>query len=461
MSHYDLIVIGAGPAGYHAAIRGAQLGMKVACIDAALGKDGKPALGGTCLRVGCIPSKALLESSERFADAKHHMAEHGVKVSGVEVDLKTMLGRKDRIVTQLTGGIDFLFKKNKVTKVVGHGRLDGPGKVTVKTVEGDRTLQAKHILIATGSTPSGLKGIAFDGDRIGTSTEALAYPEVPKRLVVVGAGVIGLELGSVWARLGSQVTVLEYLPRILPGVDGELATAAQKLFTKQGMTFKLGVRVTGARVVGSEVEVSLDGQEPVKGDRCLVAVGRRPYTDGLGLETVGIELDPRGRVPVDPHTFATKAKGVYAVGDVIVGAMLAHKASEEAVACVEMLVTGVGHVCYEAIPNVVYTNPELASVGKSEEELKEAKVPFMPNGRAKALGQTDGLVKVLAHEQTDRVLGVHILGPRAGDLIAEVALAVEFGASSEDIARTVHAHPTLAEVVKEAAMAVAGRAIHG
>lgn len=461
---YDLVVIGAGPAGYEGAIRAAQLGLKTACVER------EKALGGTCLRVGCIPSKALLESSERYHDATHAFAEHGVKVGDVQLDLKTMLGRKDRIVTQLTGGVDFLLKKNKVTRVNGHGRLAGAGKVVVTAADGtERTLTTKRVLLATGSAPIALKGIAFDGDRIGTSTEALSYPEVPKHLIVVGAGVIGLELGSVWARLGAKVTVLEYLPRIMPGVDGELAAMAQKIFTKQGLTFELGVKVTGAKVdAGGQCSVTIEGKPDLRGDRVLVCVGRRPYTDKLGLETVGIELDPRGRIPVaDPHTFETRAPGVFAVGDVIVGAMLAHKASEEAIACVERMAGVAGHVNYDAIPNVVYTHPELASVGKTEEELKEAKVeylkgsfPFMPNGRAKALGQTEGLVKVLADAKTDRVLGVHILGPRAGDLIAEVAVAVEFGASSEDIARSVHAHPTLAEVIKEAALAVHKRAIH-
>jgi dihydrolipoamide dehydrogenase len=459
---FDLVVIGSGPGGYVAAIRAAQLGLKTACVER------EKALGGTCLRVGCIPSKALLESSERFDEAKRHLGDHGIQVSEVGLDLAKMLKRKDRIVGQLTGGVDGLFKKNKVTKVIGHGRLDGPGRVLVMAPDGkERVLGAKDIIIATGSVVSTLRGVAVDGDRIGGSTEALAYPEVPEHLIVIGAGVIGLELGSVWLRLGAKVTVLEYLDRILPGIDLEVAQAAQKAFTRQGFEFKLGARVTGARVdPDGQCTVEAEGMEPLRGDRVLVAVGRRPYTEDLGLESVGITLDPRGRIPTDPH-FRTKAEHVYAIGDVIAGPMLAHKASEEGVACVERLATGSGHINYDAIPNVVYTNPEVASVGRSEEELKQAGVAyrkgsflFQHNGRAKALNTTEGFVKFLADERTDRILGVHIFGPRAGDVIAEVAVAIEFGASAEDVARCVHAHPTLSEVVKEAALAVDGRPIH-
>ncbi|GMV40399.1 MAG: dihydrolipoyl dehydrogenase [Myxococcales bacterium] len=455
-TRHDLVVIGAGPGGYVAAIRGAQLGLDVACIEA------EPALGGTCLRVGCIPSKALLESSELYDHTRHDLGRHGIGVEGVTLDLAAMLRRKDQIVKALTGGVGGLFKKNGVTRYEGHGRIVGPGRVTV----GDRTLVAKHILVATGSRVATLRGVELDGDRIGTSTEALCYPSVPGHLVVIGAGVIGLELGSVWRRLGAKVTVLEYLPRILPGMDEEVATKAQALFKKQGFEFKLGVKVTGAIVENDECIVTMDGADPIRCDRVLLAVGRVPNTDDLGLESVGVALDGKGRIPVGAH-FETSAPGVYAVGDVIAGPMLAHKASEEGVACVEHLVTGFGHVNYDAIPSVVYTHPEIASVGRTEEELKAAGVeykagsfPFMANGRAKALNQTDGFVKILADARTDRVLGVHILGPRAGDLIAEVAVAVEFSASSEDIARAVHAHPTLAEVIKEAALAVDGRTIH-
>jgi dihydrolipoamide dehydrogenase len=394
-----------------------------------------------------------------------------VKVAGVELDLPTMLKRKERVVGDLTKGVDFLFKKNKVTRYAGHARITGAGRVSV-TGEGGAAaadnveIGAKHILIATGSKPAPLKGVAYDGDRIGSSTEALSYPEVPKHLVVIGAGYIGLELGSVWLRLGAKVTVLEYLDRILPGMDSDLASEAKRLFERQGMTFLLGRRVTGAKVEKKEVVVESEESEPIRCDRVLLAVGRIPNTDDLGLESVGIKTDERGRIPVDAH-FATSAPGFYAIGDVIGGAMLAHKAEEEGVACVERIATGYGHVNYDAIPGVVYTHPEIASVGKSEDDLKAAGIAykkgvffFRANGRAKALNDMDGRVKILADETTDRILGVHILGPRAGDLIAEAAVAMEFGASAEDLARTCHAHPTLAEAMKEAALAVGGRVIH-
>jgi len=456
---HDLVVIGGGPGGYIAAIRAAQLGLDTACIER------EAALGGTCLRVGCIPSKALLESSERFAEAQHGLELHGVHVGQVRLDLEAMLKRKTSIVRQLTNGVAGLFKKNKVTRYEGHGRFAGPGVVEVDGAQPVR-IEAKHVIIATGSVVSPLKGVELDGDRIGTSTEALSYPSVPEHLVVIGAGVIGLELGSVWARLGAKVTVLEYLDRILPGTDTEVAALARKLFEKQGLTFKLGVRVTGARREGDACVVTADGLEPITCDRVLLAVGRRPNTEGLGLETIGVTIDNRGRIPTNAH-FETAAPGVYAIGDVIAGPMLAHKAEEEGVACAEHIVTGYGHVNYDAIPNVVYTAPEIATVGKSEEELKAAGVPyrkgsfpFAANGRAKAIAQTDGFVKVLAHAETDRVLGVHIIGPRAGDLIAEAAVAMEYGATSEDVARACHAHPTLAEAVKEAALAVDGRTLN-
>lgn len=455
---HDLVIIGSGPGGYVAAIRAAQLGLDVACIEK------EPALGGTCLRVGCIPSKALLEASERFDEARHGLKKMGIKVSGVELDLKGMMRHKDKTVKALTTGVAGLFKKNGVKRYEGTGRIDGPGYVVVDGPDAAR-LEAKNILIATGSEVATLPGIEMDWDRIGSSTEALEYPEVPEHLVIIGAGVIGLELGSVWARLGSKVTVLEYLNRILPGIDEDLAKKAQRLLKKQGLDFHLGVKVTGAKREGDHCVVEAEGLAPVSCDRVLVCVGRRPVTADIGLETVGIETDRRGVITVDEHFKA--ADGIYAIGDVVPGPMLAHKAEHEGVACVEHLVTGYGHVNYDAIPNVVYTHPEIASVGKSEAELKEAGIdyrsgsfPFMANGRARALNQTDGLVKILAHAETDRVLGVHILGPRAGDLIAEVAVAIEFGASSEDIARCVHAHPTLAEVVKEAALAVDGRSIN-
>ncbi len=459
---HDLVILGAGPGGYVGAIRAAQLGMNVACVEE------EPSLGGTCLRVGCIPSKALLESSERYHEAKTALAAHGVKVEGVALDLPVMLKRKDQIVTDLTRGVEMLFKKNKVTRYAGHGRIAGPGRVVVTGADGAAVaeLMAKHVVIATGSKPAPLKGVAFDGDRIGGSTEALAYAEVPKHLVVIGAGYIGLELGSVWLRLGAKVTVLEYLDRILPGMDTELATEARRIFERQGMTFLLGRRVTGARVEKKEVVVESEGAEPIRCDRLLLAVGRVPNTDNLGLDTVGIKTDERGRIPVDAH-YATSAAGVFAIGDVIGGAMLAHKAEEEGIACVERIATGYGHVNYDAIPGIVYTHPEIASVGRTEDELQQAGVAykkgvffFRANGRAKALGDTEGRVKILADEKSDRILGVHILGPRAGDLIAEAAVAIEFGASAEDLARACHAHPTLAEAVKEAALAAGGRVIH-
>lgn len=456
---HDLVIIGAGPGGYVAAIRAAQLGLNTACVEM------EKALGGTCLRIGCIPSKALLESTERYHEAKTALSDHGVTVKDVGLDLSTMMKRKRRIVGALTKGVEGLFKKNGITRYSGRGRLAGAGKVIVEgkdTVE----LTAKHVIIATGSVSAELKGVELDGDRIGTSTEALSYPDVPKHLVLIGAGVIGLELGSVWLRLGAKVTVLEYLDRILPGMDLDTAKEAQKIFKKQGFDFRLNSKVTGARLDGNGCVVEVEGAEPLACDRVLLSVGRRPTTDGLGLDTVNVSLDRLGRVEVDDH-FATAEPGVYAIGDVIRGPMLAHKAEEEGIACVERIVTGYGHVNYDAIPAVVYTHPEIASVGKTEEELKESGVayrtgvfPFLANGRARAIGDTSGRVKMLSDAQTDRVLGVHIVGPRAGDLIAEAAVAIEFGASSEDIARSSHAHPSLAEAIKEAAFAVDGRAIH-
>ena len=459
MPTHDLVVVGAGPGGYIAAIRAAQLGLDVACIDA------NAALGGTCLRVGCIPSKALLESSELYHETRTAYADHGVRAENVTLDLETMMKRKDSIVGTLTGGIAGLFKKNGVTRYHGHGKLDGPGKVLVAGPD-EAVLETSRVLIATGSNSATLPGVELDGDRIGTSTEGLAYPEVPEHLIVIGAGYIGLEMGSVWLRLGSKVTVVEYLDRILPGMDAEIAKEATRIFKKQGFTFRLGSRVQGAAVEDGRCVVRIEGAEPLEGDRVLLAVGRVPNTEGLGLDTVGIELDGRGRIPVD-DAFATSADGVWAVGDVIRGPMLAHKAEEEGVACVEGMVTGYGHVNYDAIPGVAYTAPEIASVGKTEEELKEAGVPyrkgtfpFQANGRARALGQVEGRVKVLAHGETDRILGVHVIGARAGDLIAEATAAIEFGASSEDLARTCHAHPTLAEALKEAALAVDGRTLN-
>ncbi len=457
---HDLVVVGAGPGGYVAALRAAQLGLNAACVDE------NALLGGTCLRVGCIPSKALLESSEKYYEAKHAFAAHGVKLPEVQLDLATMLSRKDNVVQTLCRGIDGLLKRQKITVYRGRGRFEGPDRLVVEEESGPRPLAAKQWLIATGSRPAALPGVELDGDRIGTSTEALSYGEVPGHMVVIGAGYIGLELGSVWSRLGSKVTVVETLDRILPGLDAQLASEARKILQKQGLEFHLSRRVRRAYRDGDTCVVECEAVEPIRCDRVLLAVGRKANTDNLGLESAGVRLDEAGRILVDA-TYATSVPGIYAIGDCIGGMMLAHKASEEGIACVEKLVTGYGHVNYETIPAVVYTHPEIASVGKTEEQLQEAErpfrkgvFPFRANGRARTLNQIDGLVKVLADEKTDRVLGVHILGPRAGDMIAEAAVAMDYGATAEDIARSCHAHPTLAESVKEAALAVDGRALH-
>lgn len=457
---YDLVVIGAGPGGYVAAIRAAQLGFSVACIEEA------PALGGTCLRVGCIPSKALLESSERFAQAREHWASQGILFSDLKLDLAAMLRRKDQVVTTLTKGVEALFGKNKITRYQGRATLVEPGRVHVQDGKAGVELRGRKILLATGSKPAALPGIKTDGDLIGTSTEALSYPTVPKHLVVIGAGYIGLELGSVWRRLGAKVTVLEFLDRILAGMDAEIAAEAKKLFEKQGLEFRLGCKVTTARAQDGNCLVEVEGQPPIQCDRVLVAVGRTPNTEGLGLENLGIKLDSKGFIPVN-KAFATTADGVYAIGDVIGGPLLAHKAQEEAVACVEALAGRPAHLDYDTIAGVVYTHPEIASVGKTEPQLSESGrdyrkgvFPFRANGRARTLGQVEGMVKVLADAKTDRILGVHILGPHAGDLINEAAVAMAFGASSEDLARACHVHPTLGEALREAALAVSARAIH-
>ena len=460
-TQHDLIVIGAGPGGYVAAIRAAQLGLNVACIEK------EPALGGTCLRVGCIPSKALLESSELYEQAGNSLINRGIRIPKVELDLPRMLEQKNQTVSTLSKGIDGLLKKNGVTRYLGHGRLTAPGAVRVTDKKNQTTeLTGKNILIATGSVVATLPGIEIDGERVVSSTEALSFPSVPGKLVVIGGGAIGLELGTVWRRLGSKVTVLEYMNRILPGMDDELAKASLKILKSQGLQFQLGARVTGVTLNRKTCDVHIEGQENLRCDRVLVAVGRRPNTADLGLEAVGIETDKRGFIPID-ETYQTSVPGIYAVGDVVGGAMLAHKAEEEGIACVERIVTGYGHVNYDAIPAIVYTSPEIASVGATEEELKESGVeyrkgsfPFAANGRARAIGHTEGMVKILADKKTDRILGAHILGPHAGDLIAELAVAIEFCASSEDVARSCHAHPTLAEAIKEAAMAVDRRAIH-
>lgn len=459
-STFDLIVIGGGPGGYVAAIRAAQHGLSVACVDK------NAVLGGTCLRVGCIPSKALLESSEIYHRAKAGLERHGVKLAGVELDLAAMQARKDQVVSINTKGIEALFKKHQITRYEGVGRFARPDRVEVEGPNGNWSLSAAKVIIATGSKVAPLAGVQLDGDRIGTSTEGLAFTEVPGHLVVIGAGYIGMELGSVWLRLGAQVTVVEYLDRILPGLDAEVASEAHKLFKKQGFEFLLGRKVTAARRDGERCVVECADAEPIHCDRVLLAVGRQPNTEGLALDKIGLELDDKGRIPVNER-FETSVPGVYAIGDVIRGPMLAHKAEDEGVACADGIATGYGHVNYDAIPAVVYTHPEIASVGQTEEQLVAANTPyrkgrfaFRANGRARTLDDVEGFVKVLAHAETDRVLGVHILGARAGDLIAEAAAAMEFAATSEDIARTSHAHPTLAEALKEAALAVSGAAIH-
>ena len=462
---YDLIVIGGGPGGYVAAIRAAQLGMKVACVEM------NPTLGGTCLNVGCIPSKALLVSSEKFAEAQNHLGQHGVKVGNVTLDLAAMMGHKNKVVKDNTAGIEYLFKKNKIDWIKGKGRVVAAGQVAVDGADGSKTYATKNILIATGSESMPLNGVPVDEKRIVTSTGALTLAEVPKTMVVIGGGVIGLELGSVWQRLGTQVTVVEFLDRVLPTMDGEVSKTMQKILGKQGMQFKLGAKVTSAKNNGKDVTLTVEPAaggpaETLKADIVLLAIGRRPYTEGLGLEKAGVALDERKRIAVDHH-FQTNVKGIYAIGDVIAGAMLAHKAEEEGVVAVEMMAGQSGHINYDAIPGVVYTWPEAASVGKTEEELKKAgiaykvgKFPFSANGRARAMAETEGFAKILSDTTTDRVLGAHIVGADAGTMIAELVLAVEFGASSEDIARTSHAHPTLNEVIKEAALAVDGRPLH-
>jgi dihydrolipoamide dehydrogenase len=466
-TQYDLVVIGSGPGGYVCAIRAAQLGMKVACVEK------RETLGGTCLNIGCIPSKALLQASEKFEEASHGLGTFGVKVGKVELDLKGMMGHKDKVVGDNVNGVAFLFKKNKIDWVKGAARVAGAGKVevTANGGGGKSTLNTKNIVIATGSDVMPLPGVAIDEQRIVSSTGALALPEVPKQMIVIGGGYIGLEMGSVWQRLGAKVTVVEFLDRILPGMDGEVSKQMQRILAKQGMAFKLGMKVTGAKPTNKGVDVTI---EPAKGgpaetmtvDVVLLAIGRKPYADGLGLKEAGVALDDKGRIKTDAH-FATNVKGVYAIGDVIAGPMLAHKAEDEGIAVAEILAGQAGHVNYDAIPGVVYTWPEVASVGKTEEQLKQegveyrtGKFPFTANGRARAMAMTDGFVKVLADKKTDRVLGVHIIGAEAGTMIAELGLAIEFGASAEDIARTCHAHPTLNEAVKEAALAVDGRPIH-
>ena len=457
---YDLVVLGGGPAGYVAAIRAAQLGMKVACIDE------NARFGGTCLRVGCIPSKALLESSHLYEEAQHRFADHGLKVSGLEFDLAVMMHRKDKIVDTLTGGIDMLFKQRGVTPYRGRGKFCDLQSIEVTGSDGTMLVQGERFLISAGSRPASLPTVEEDGDRIGNSTTALSFPDVPKRLVVIGGGYIGLELGSVWNRLGSEVIVLEALDRILPGLDSELAQLAHRTFKKQGIEFRTKTMVASARRDGDGCIVEIRDSEPIQCDRVLLATGRVPTTANMGLDTIGVPTDRRGFIAVN-EDFQTDIKNVYAAGDCIGGAMLAHKAMEEGIVCVERMAGISSHMNYDVIPAIIYTHPEIASVGKTEDQLREQGIeyrkgvcPFGANGRARTLGEIDGRVKILADRKTDRVLGVHIIGARAGDLIAEAAAAMEFGASSEDIARTCHAHPTMAEAMHEAALAVDDRAIH-
>jgi len=458
---YDVIVIGSGPGGYVCAIRCAQLGLKTACVEK------RDTLGGTCLNIGCIPSKALLHASERFDEAQHHLKDFGVQVSGVKLDLKGMMKHKDDVVTANTQGIEFLFKKNKIDWLKGAGKVTTKGEVTV----GKDKYDAKHIIIATGSDVVSLPGIEIDEKQIVSSEGALALPKVPKSMVVIGGGVIGLELGCVWKRLGADVTVVEYLDRLLPGMDAEVSKEALKILKKQGLNFKLSTKILNAKAGKSGVELEMEpakggDKEKLKADIVLVAVGRKAYTEALGLDSVGVETDDRGRIKTD-KTFKTNVDGIYAIGDVIAGPMLAHKAEEEGVVLAEMIAGQSGHIDYNLVPGVVYTWPEVAQVGKTEEQLKDegvkykvGKFPFMANGRARAMNATDGFVKILADARTDTVLGCHIIGPEAGTLIAEVAAVMEFGGSAEDIARTCHAHPTLEEAVKEAALAVDGRPLH-
>ena len=460
---YDVVIIGAGPGGYVAAIRAAQLGLKTACIES------RASLGGTCLNIGCIPSKALLQSSEKFAEAGHALAEHGVRVGEIGLDLAAMMGRKDKVVTTLTRGVEFLFRKNKVDWLKGKARIVAPGRLAITGADGAAgEIEATSIIIATGSESTRLPGIDVDEKRIVSSTGALSLDRVPERLTVIGGGYIGLELGSVWQRLGAKVTVVEVLDHIVPNMDRELGGALQRVLTRSGLDFKLGAKLVGLRDTNDGLSLELEGAErqTLAADVVLVSIGRRPYTEGLGLEDVGVALDQQGRVVVDDG-FATNVPGIYAIGDVIRGPMLAHKAEEEGIALAERLAGQKSRVDYDAIPAVIYTWPEVASVGRTEEELKAAtvpyrtgKFPFTANPRARTNGYTEGFVKILAERETDRVLGVHIIGPDAGTMIAEAVLAKEFGASAEDIARTCHAHPTLSEALKEAALAVDGRAIH-
>ena len=457
---YDLLVIGAGPGGYVAAIRAAQLGQKVACVEKG------DTLGGTCLNIGCIPSKALLESSYKYHQCRTAMEVHGIKVGDVSFDLGTMMARKEAVVKTITSGVEFLFKKNRIERFTGTARILENLTVRVSG-KNDMKLQAKAVLIATGSKPAGIPGVEIDGKLVVSSTEALQFASVPKHLVVVGAGAVGLELGSVWRRLGAEVTVVEYLDRVLPTADSDISKKALRLLKRQGMRFLLKTKIEGIDLTDTGCRIAIAGKEPIMADKVLMATGRTPYTEGLGFKELGGRTDRQGFIEVDSQ-WQTSIPGIYAIGDVIGGVMLAHKASEEGVACVERMITGYGHVNYQAVPSVVYTHPEIASVGRTEESLNEEGIPiktgtffFKGNGRALTLGDTDGMAKIIAHKDTDRILGVHIIGPQAGDLLAEAVVAMEFAASSEDLSRTFHAHPTLSEVLKEAALDIENAAIHG
>jgi len=466
MAAYDLVVIGTGPGGYVCAIRAAQLGMKVAVVEK------NDTLGGTCLNIGCMPSKALLHASEMFEEAAHSFAKMGVSVPAPKLDLPSMMNFKQQGIDGNVKGVEFLMKKNKIDVIHGKGKILGAGKVEVSGADGKTQLvETKNIVIATGSDIARLKGIEIDEKRIVSSTGALSLDKVPGKLLIIGAGVIGLELGSVWHRLGAEVTVVEFLDRILPGMDGEIARQFQRLLEKQGFKFRLGAKVTAVDTSGKTLVAKIEpasggAQETLEADVVLVCIGRVPYTEGLGLQEAGVGVDNRGRVQIDPH-FSTNVKGIYAIGDVVAGPMLAHKAEDEGVAVAEIIAGQAGHVNYDVIPGVVYTTPEVAAVGKTEEELKQAgtaytsgKFPFTANGRSKVNQTTDGFVKVLADAKTDRVLGVHIIGIEAGEMIHEAAVLMEFGGSAEDLARTCHAHPTRSEAIKEAALAVGKRAIH-
>lgn len=458
MEQYDIVVIGAGPGGYVAAVRAAQLGKKVAIIEK------RKTLGGTCLNVGCIPSKALLDSSEEYHKTKHKLSDHGISVKDVKIDIAKMMARKDKVVSEVTSGVDYLMKKNKITRYLGHASFFSKNEISITAEDGKKeSISGTNIIIASGSSPIEIPPLPVDGKNIVTSDHAIALDAVPEHLIIVGAGVIGLELGSVWLRLGAKVTVVELMPRLFGTADQAMASLTERLLTQQGINFLFETKVHGAKVKGKKVEVEIEGKDGKKtileGDKVLVSIGRRPNTDGLGAKEIGIEMTDRGRIKVEPNKFQTNIPNIYAIGDVIDGPMLAHKAEDEGIAVAELICGKYGHVNYKAIPWIVYTWPEVAWVGLGEEELKAkgieykvGKYMFKPNARAKAMNETDGQVKVLADKKTDKLLGVYIVGPRASDMIAEAAVAFEFGASAEDIARSTHAHPTLSEVLREAAM---------